>query len=64
MAKTLGTPDACSGCHQDMEADHLLTQFDAWFGESKRVADLRDRAHLLHSSWEEELTSPGGIMHA
>ncbi|MDQ8184037.1 tetratricopeptide repeat protein [Pelagicoccus sp. SDUM812002] len=62
MAKTFGAPDACTSCHQDLDADHLLSQFDKWWGDSDRVTDLRDRAHLLSDTWSGELESPEAII--
>ncbi|MDQ8200625.1 multiheme c-type cytochrome [Pelagicoccus enzymogenes] len=62
MAKTFGTPDACTECHQDMETDELLARFDEWWGQSDRVEDLRGRAHLLSEAWAGSLATPGLII--
>ncbi|MDQ8181671.1 tetratricopeptide repeat protein [Pelagicoccus sp. SDUM812005] len=62
MAKTFGAPDACSECHQDIDTDELLGQFNQWFGESERVADLRQRAHLLSDAWTGALAEPEAII--
>lgn len=62
MAKEFGAPDACSNCHQDLGTDELLEHFDAWWGNSARVKDLRDRAHLLQVVWDGALDSPDAIL--
>ncbi len=62
MAKTFGTPDSCSECHQDMDTDELLATFNEWFGDSERVADLRDRAHVLTETWSGTIASPEALI--
>jgi predicted CXXCH cytochrome family protein len=34
LARTLGTPDACLGCHQKTSEKQLIEQFDSWYGKT------------------------------
>ncbi|MBK1875998.1 cytochrome c3 family protein [Pelagicoccus mobilis] len=62
MAKHFDVPDACSKCHDDKSTDELLSWFEEKWGDSERVADLRDRAHTLNEVWTGEMQEPSKLL--
>jgi predicted CXXCH cytochrome family protein len=37
LAASLGVPDACTGCHQDRDADWASAQIRGWYGRDRRA---------------------------
>jgi predicted CXXCH cytochrome family protein len=54
LARQIGTPDACQGCHLNMPAEQLDQRFKTWYGETKNPT--HDYARSL---WQIRSAQPG-----
>ncbi|MBK5969395.1 MULTISPECIES: tetratricopeptide repeat protein [Thiorhodovibrio] len=49
LAATLGTPDACTGCHTELTPAQAAEQVKTWYGTPKRPAHFATALHAGHS---------------
>ncbi len=57
-----GVPNACSTCHQDQTTEWARDHFQAWYGESDKRKQARQRAHVLAEVEDGDLQSSADLL--
>src|SRR5262249_16521399 len=52
LSVRLGTPNACTDCHQDQSAQWAATAIETWFGLQRR--GFQDYATAFHGAWTDQ----------
>src|SRR5262249_53840374 len=52
LSVRLGTPNACTDCHQDQSAQWAATAIETWFGPQRR--GFQDYATAFHGAWTDQ----------